>query len=35
MIRGEGISGLDLAGLLLMASLTLGLARYLMGRKKA
>jgi hypothetical protein len=35
MIRGEGISGLDLAGLLLMGSLTLGLARYLMGRKKA
>lgn len=34
MIRGEGVSTLDLAGLLLMASITLGLARYLMGRKK-
>ncbi len=34
MIRGEGISGLDLAGLLLMAAVTLGLTRYLIGRKK-
>ncbi len=34
MIRGEGISGLDLAGLLLMAAVALGLTRYLIGRKK-
>ncbi len=34
MIRGEGVSTLDLVGLLLMALVTLGLARYLMGRKK-
>ncbi len=34
MIRGEGISGVDLVGLLLMATVTLGLARYLMGRKR-
>jgi ABC-2 type transport system permease protein len=34
MIRGEGISGLDLAGLVLMAVFTLGLTRYLIGRKK-
>ncbi len=35
MIRGEGVSTLDLIGLLFMALVTLGLARYLMGRKKA
>ncbi|CAA9422563.1 MAG: hypothetical protein AVDCRST_MAG55-2093 [uncultured Rubrobacteraceae bacterium] len=34
MIRGEGVSTLDLIGLLFMALVTLGLARYLMGRKK-
>lgn len=34
MIRGEGISTLDLVGLLVMVSVTLGLTRYLMGRKK-
>ena len=34
MIRGEAISGLDLAGLLLMAAFALGLTRYLIGRKK-
>ena len=34
MIRGEGVSILDLIGLLFMALVTLGLARYLMGRKK-
>jgi ABC-2 type transport system permease protein len=34
MIRGDGISVLDLAGLLSMAVVTLGLTRYLMGRKK-
>jgi ABC-2 type transport system permease protein len=35
MIRGEGVSTIDLVGLLFMAFVTLGLARYLMGRKKA
>ncbi len=35
MIRGQAISGFDLLGLLVMAAVTLGLARYLMGRKKA
>ncbi len=34
MIRGGGISGVDLAGLLLMTAITLGLARYLTGRKQ-
>jgi len=34
MIRGEGIAGPDLAGLLLMAAFTLGLTWYLIGRKK-
>jgi ABC-2 type transport system permease protein len=34
MIRGEGVSGFDLVGLLAMAALTLGLARYAMGRRK-
>lgn len=33
MIRGQTISGLDLLGLLAMAAVTLGVARYLMGRK--
>ena len=33
MIRGDGISALDLAGLLLAASATLALTRYLMRRK--
>ena len=35
MIRGETISGYDLLGLLAMAAVTLGAARYLMGRKGA
>ena len=35
MIRGQGISGFDLLGLLVVAAVTLGLARYLMGRKGA
>ena len=34
MIRSEGISGFDLAALILMAAFTLGLTRYLIGRKK-
>lgn len=34
MIRGEAISTLDLVGLLAIAAICLGLARYLMGRKK-
>ena len=34
MIRGQGISSVDLTGLLLMATVTLGLTRYLMGRKR-
>ncbi|CAN5597078.1 hypothetical protein BH24ACT18_BH24ACT18_05660 [soil metagenome] len=33
MIRGQTVSGFDLVGLLVMAAVTLGLARYLMGRK--
>ncbi len=35
MIRGEGISGLDILGLLAMAAVALGVARHLMGRKEA
>ena len=35
MIRGESVSGIDLLGLLVMAAVTLGAARYLMGRKGA
>jgi len=35
MIRGQTISGFDLLGLLVMAAVTLGAARYLMGRKGA
>ncbi len=34
MIQGYGISSFDLAGLLIITALCLGLARYLMGRKK-
>jgi ABC-2 type transport system permease protein len=35
MIRGETISGFDLLGLLVISAVTLGIARYLMGRKGA
>ena len=35
MIRGQSVSGFDLLGLLVMAAVALGLARYLMGRKGA
>ena len=34
MIRGRGISGFDLAGLLVVAVVTLGAARFFMGRKR-
>jgi ABC-2 type transport system permease protein len=35
MLRGDGISNFDLAALLVIAAVCLGLARYLMGKKKA
>ncbi len=34
MIRGYGISGFDVVGLLVIAAVCLVLTRYVMGRKK-